>query len=259
MIIIHTNKRKRAFERYGIARIVIKPRGWVPSPLSPLGPVGSPARVYTSLVHRSNRTRTHAHAENAFDSLDSCLDPDRSDIIHRHPLGSHSSADKRASAPIRSVMLLQPVRKQLAPVHTMNSLSVQYKHIATGIGGRRCQWRKLLRGSDWCSSLLSILRPPPPPIRSTAYTILSYVNQLMENCDLVNFIVGSVTTYRSRTNWVMEYNFSPGELNKKGRKEKRKESKFVCLFRSSSHERVRFSLTRIFLAFLEFHEILLEG
>lgn len=29
-MIVHTNERKRAFERYRIARIVIKPRGWFP-------------------------------------------------------------------------------------------------------------------------------------------------------------------------------------------------------------------------------------
>lgn len=84
MIVIHTNKGKRAFERYGIARIVIKPRGWVPCPPPP-SPVGirgiSPHRLSTDLIARAHgRAQTRAH-ERGKPSIPSILASTPTDLI----------------------------------------------------------------------------------------------------------------------------------------------------------------------------------
>lgn len=76
--------------------------------------------------------------------------------------------------------------------------------------------------------LLPIIHPlpqPRPPIRSTAYTILSYVNQLMENCDLVNFTVTGRLGYQLGG---MEHNFCFRWMNQI----RKKESKFVFPYTS---------------------------
>lgn len=123
-----TNERKRAFERYRMARIVIKPRGWFP-----IGTRGI-SRLRTSHTHIRTHTRGFVHARRArtctcpcLDSPDSYIDP--TDLISSSVIPwalTHLPTKEHLCEPIRNALATcsQVACPPRARARGMNSLSV---------------------------------------------------------------------------------------------------------------------------------------
>lgn len=97
-MIVHTNEHKRAFERYRIARIVIKPRGWFP-----IGTRGI-SRLRTTLAIRVY-VRMHVYTCVYPDSPDSYIDP--TDLISSSVIPwarTHLPTKEHLCEPIRNAL-----------------------------------------------------------------------------------------------------------------------------------------------------------
>lgn len=123
-MIVHTNERKRAFERYRIARIVIKPRGWFP-----IGKTREISRLRITLTRYLTVYICIMYVcvlcVSVFypDSPDSYIDP--TDLISSNVIPwalTHLPTKEHLCEPIRNA---PATCSQVAcPTHSMNSLSV---------------------------------------------------------------------------------------------------------------------------------------
>jgi len=129
-MIVHTNERKRAFERYRIARIVIKPRGWFP-----IGTRGI-SRLRIAHTHATARLRVHAYVQKYvrecvrvyLDSPDSYIDP--TDLISSSVIPwarTHLPTKEHLCEPIRNALatcsqVACPIRT--AWIHYQSSINI---------------------------------------------------------------------------------------------------------------------------------------